>query len=78
MPRLIGGPEKAHDADVTIAAHAMRVRTTMLSLASFSEFPTFTNYKIRITFLFYPKCCAGQRLAMAKLQIKYGNDPRFS
>ncbi len=30
----------------------MRVRTTMLSLASFSEFPTFTNYKIRITFLF--------------------------
>jgi hypothetical protein len=56
----------------------MRVRTTMLSLASFSEFPTFTNYKIRITFLFYPKCCAGQRLAMAKLQIKYGNDPRFS
>ena len=28
------GPEKTNDADVTIAAHAIRVRTTMLSLAS--------------------------------------------
>lgn len=28
------GPEKTNDADVTIAAHAICVRTTMLSLAS--------------------------------------------
>ena len=44
MPRLIGGPEKAHDADVTIAAHAMHVRTTMLSLASNRKFLRFTQY----------------------------------
>lgn len=47
------GPEKTNDADVTIAAHAICVRTTMLSLASVSEFPTFTNYKISITLLFF-------------------------
>lgn len=41
MPHLIGGPEKAHDADVTIAAHAMHVRTTMLSLASNRKFLRF-------------------------------------
>ena len=29
------GLEKTNDADVTIVAHAMRVRTTMPSLASF-------------------------------------------
>jgi len=29
------GPEKTNDADVTIVAHAMRVRTTMLSLCGF-------------------------------------------
>lgn len=34
MPRRIGGPEKAYGADVTIAAHAIRMRTTILSLAS--------------------------------------------
>ena len=28
------GPEKTYDADVTIVAHAIRVRITMLSLAS--------------------------------------------
>ncbi|GFI58193.1 hypothetical protein IMSAG025_01636 [Muribaculaceae bacterium] len=28
------GPEKTNDADVTIVAHAICVRTTMLSLAS--------------------------------------------
>jgi hypothetical protein len=28
----------------------------MLSLASVSEFPTFTNYKISITLLIFPKC----------------------
>ena len=28
----------------------------MLSLASVSEFPTFTNYKIRITLLIFLKC----------------------
>ena len=57
MPRGIGGPEKAYDADVTIAAHAICVRTTMLSLAQVCEFPTFSNYKIRITLLIFLKCC---------------------
>ena len=41
MPRLIGGPEKAHDADVTIAAHAICVRTTMLSLHLIENFLRF-------------------------------------
>jgi len=50
------GPEKTNDADVTIVAHAMRVRTTMLSLALIFEFPTFTNHKISITLLILPKC----------------------
>ncbi len=49
MPRLIGGPEKAHDADVTIAAHAMHVRTTMLSLASNRKFPDFFDGKVEIS-----------------------------
>ena len=34
MSIKLGGPEKAYDADITIAAHAVYVRTTMLSLAS--------------------------------------------
>ena len=34
MSILLDGPEKAYDADTTIAAHAICVRTTMLSLAS--------------------------------------------
>lgn len=28
----------------------------MLSLAHVCEFPTFSNYKIRITLLIFPKC----------------------
>ena len=44
----------------------------MLSLASVSEFPTFTNYKISITLLIFPKCRASAWLAMAKLQIIFG------
>ena len=39
--RPIGGPEKAYDADVTIAAHAVCVRTTMPSLASNRKFLRF-------------------------------------
>lgn len=35
------GPEKTNDADVTIVAHAMSVRTTMPSLASFENFLRF-------------------------------------
>ena len=34
MSIYLDGPEKAYDADITIAAHAVCVRTTMLSLAS--------------------------------------------
>ena len=34
MSIQLDGPEKAYDADITIAAHAVCVRTTMLSLAS--------------------------------------------
>ena len=34
----------------------MRVRTTMLSLALIFGFPTFTNHKISITLLIFPKC----------------------
>ena len=41
MPRLIEDPEKAHDADVTIAAHAIRVRTTMLNPCSSENFLRF-------------------------------------
>lgn len=29
----------------------------MLSLAQVCEFPTFSNYKISITLLIFPKCC---------------------
>ena len=36
MPRLIGGPEKAHDADVTIAAHAMSI-TLLIKKMSWSS-----------------------------------------
>ncbi len=38
MPRRIGGPEKALCTDVTIAAHAISVRTTMLSLYTIENF----------------------------------------
>lgn len=41
------GPEKTNDADVTIVAHAMRVRTTMPILVLICEFPTFSNHKIK-------------------------------
>ena len=34
MPFQLDGPEKAFDADITLAAHDIHVRTTMLSLAS--------------------------------------------
>ena len=35
------GPVKTNDADVTIATHAIRMRTTMLSLASNRKFLRF-------------------------------------
>ncbi len=41
MPRRIGGPEKALCTDVTIAAHAIGVRTTMLSLYTIESFSGF-------------------------------------
>ena len=41
MPRRIGGPEKALYTDVTIAAHAIGVRTTMLSLYTIESFSGF-------------------------------------
>ncbi len=63
MPRLIGGPEKAHDADVTIAAHAMHVRTTMPILVLFVEFPTFSNHKITHNASYFSKMTKEELLA---------------
>ena len=34
----------------------MKENTSMLSLAQVCEFPTFSNYKISITLLIFPKC----------------------
>ena len=53
----------------------MSVRTTMLSLASVSEFPTFTNYKISITLLIFPKCRGSvETFPIAKLTKIFKNE----
>ena len=51
----------------------MSVRTTMLILVLFVEFPTFSNHKISITLLSIPKC-RGLDYAnpTAKLAINFG------
>ena len=53
----------------------MSVRTTMLSLALILEFPTFTNHKISITLLIFPKCRgAVETIPTAKLTKIFENE----
>ena len=59
MPRLIGGPEKAHDADVTIAAHyAISCIKSKISQVS--------NYKMSITLLIKKMSWSSQKLSTRK------------
>ena len=55
MPRRIGGPEKALCTDVTIAAHAIGVRTTMLSLYTIESFSGF-QLQDKHNASYFPKC----------------------
>ena len=45
-------PEKTNDADVTIVTHAIRVRTTMLSLLD-RKFLRFSSCMMSITLLIF-------------------------
>jgi len=56
MPRLDLKVVETISTDVTIVTHAISVRTTMLILVLFVEFPTFSNHKITHKASFYSVC----------------------
>ncbi len=63
MPRLIGGPEKAHDADVTIAAHAENHYAISCIKSKISQ---VSNYKMSITLLIKKMSWSSQKLSTRK------------